>query len=63
MLFRSTYFLSMLPRAVKDFDASGNSCCHGTGLESHFKYVESIYYAGEDCVYINLFLPSRLCLE
>lgn len=59
----STYFLSMLPRAVKDFDASENSCCHGTGMESHFKYVESIYYAGEDCVYINLFLPSRLCLE
>ena len=58
----STYFLSMLPRAVKDFDASENSCCHGTGLESHFKYIESIYYTGEDCLYVNLFLPSQLSL-
>lgn len=59
----STYFLSMVPRAVKNFDASENSCCHGTGLESHFKYIESIYYAGGDCVYVNLFLPSQLSLE
>ncbi len=59
----STYFLSMRPRAVKDFDLTENSCCHGTGLESHFKYAENIYFTGKDCVYINLFIPSRLRLE
>jgi len=56
----TTYFLSMLPKAVKEFDCSGNSCCHGTGLESQFKYVESIFYRSADGIYVNLFIPSRL---
>lgn len=35
----STYFLPLVPGAVKKFDISGNICCHGTGLESAFKYI------------------------
>lgn len=56
----TTYFLPMTPRAVKEFDSSGNSCCHGTGMESQFKCIESIFFRGADGIYINLFIPSRL---
>lgn len=56
----STYFLSMRPKARKDFDLTENSCCHGTGLESHFKYGEYIYFVNDEGVYVNLFIPSRL---
>ncbi len=58
----TTYFLSMRPRAVKDFDASENSCCHGTGLESHFKCTENIYFYNAEEIIVNLFIPSRLSL-
>lgn len=56
----STYFLSMRPKAEKDFDASENSCCHGTGLESHFKYGENIYFEKDGDILVNLFIPSVL---
>ena len=36
-------------------------CCFGSGLESHSKYAESIYfYDGGDALYVNLFIPSEL---
>jgi DUF1680 family protein len=53
------YFLPLAPGFSKGFDVE-NSCCHGTGLENHFRYVESIYYHTEEEVYVNLFLPSQL---
>lgn len=58
----STYFLSMRPKAVKGFDSSENSCCHGTGLESHFKYAEYIFAVDKETVFVNLFIPSVLSL-
>lgn len=58
----STYFLSMRPKAVKGFDLSENSCCHGTGLESHFKYAEHIFAVDKETVFVNLFIPSVLSL-
>ena len=56
----TTYFLSMLPGAVKGFDCSGNSCCHGTGMESQFRYTEGICFKGVDSIYVNLLIPFRL---
>lgn len=53
----TTYFMPLAPGFMKEFDVE-NSCCHGTGLENHFRYVESIYYSTEDTIYVNLFLPS-----
>ncbi len=53
------YFLPLAPGHSKGFDVE-NSCCHGTGLENHFKYVESIYFYRENELYINQFLPSVL---
>lgn len=59
----STYFLSMRPQAEKDYDLSENSCCHGTGLESHFKYGENIYFVHDKELLVNLFIPSELDLS
>ncbi|MBE1491645.1 beta-L-arabinofuranosidase domain-containing protein [Plantactinospora soyae] len=38
------------------------SCCNGTGLESHTKYQESIYFrsADDSTLYVNLFVASAL---
>ena len=59
----NTYFMPLVPGAKKEFDDE-NSCCHGTGLESQSKYIDSIFYRGNDGLYINQFIPSRLiCKE
>nr|WP_314462972.1 beta-L-arabinofuranosidase domain-containing protein [uncultured Clostridium sp.] len=55
----TTYFMPLAPGFKKEFDEE-NSCCHGTGLENHFRYVESIYYSEKDTMYVNLFLPSSV---
>ncbi|AVT29555.1 glycosylase [Plantactinospora sp. BC1] len=38
------------------------SCCNGTGLESHTKYQETIYFrsADDSALYVNLFIASVL---
>lgn len=56
----STYFMPLAPGAIKKFDTHENTCCHGTGLENHFKYQEAIYFHDEDRLYVNLYIPSRL---
>jgi len=56
----STYFMPSAPCGHKHFDSEENSCCHGTGYESHFKYGEYIYAKDKDSVIINLFIPNRL---
>lgn len=58
----TTYFLSMLPKARKDFDLLENSCCHGTGMESPFQYGASIYHTAPNAVYLEQFIPSELKL-
>jgi DUF1680 family protein len=35
-------------------------CCVGSGLENHTKYGEFIYAYGDDELYVNLFIPSRV---
>jgi len=56
----STYFMPLHPGGKKKFDTHSNSCCHGTGLESHVKYQESIYFKWENTLYVNLYMPSVL---
>ena len=34
------------------------SCCGGTGAESHVKYQEAAYFASDDCIWIALYIPS-----
>ena len=58
----STYFMPLFPGMRKGYDTSGNSCCHGTGMENHIKYQESIYFQSVDgsTLYVNLYIPSEL---
>lgn len=56
----STYFMPTRPGAKKHFDLNENTCCHGTGLENHFKYNENIYFHDEKSIYVNLYIPSKL---
>lgn len=34
------------------------SCCGGTGSESHVKYQEAAYFTSDDCIWIALYIPS-----
>ncbi|WP_044479075.1 beta-L-arabinofuranosidase domain-containing protein [Paenibacillus antibioticophila] len=56
----STYFMPLAPGSCKKFDTHENTCCHGTGLENHFKYQESIYFHDQDNLFVNLYIPSAL---
>lgn len=58
----STYFMPLCPGMQKGFDSDGNSCCHGTGMENHTKYQDSIYFESEDksTLYVNFYIPSTL---
>lgn len=55
----NTYFMPLAPGSKKEFDDE-NSCCHGTGLESQSKYIDSIYYKQDNVLFVNLFIASRL---
>ena len=34
------------------------SCCGGTGSESHVKYQEAAYFVSDDCIWVGLYMPS-----
>ena len=55
----STYFFPLGPGMKKEFLCE-NNCCHGTGMESQFKYREGIYYEDKESIYVNLFIPSEM---
>lgn len=55
----STYFFPSGPGMKREF-LKENSCCHGTGMESHFKYREGIYFRRGRELFINLYLPSGM---
>jgi len=61
----STYFMPLGPGMSKGYDTDGNSCCHGTGLESHVRYQENIFFQAQDssALYVNLYIPSTLWWE
>lgn len=56
------YFLPLLSGAHKVYSTPEQSfwCCVGSGFESHAKYAESIYFHGDNELFVNLFIPSRL---
>ena len=56
------YHTSLKPGTFKCYDdLYGNFwCCVGTGMESHVKYVDAIFFKGEDGLLINLLTPASL---
>jgi DUF1680 family protein len=57
------YFIPLRMGTRKEFSDKFNTftCCVGSGMENHSKYVEAIYSETSDGdLYVNLFLPSEL---
>lgn len=59
----TTYFMPLGPGQRKDISLTENSCCHGTGMESRFRYMENIYAYDNESLYINLLIDSVLSDE
>ena len=56
-----TYFVPVNPGARRSYGNLG-TCCGGTGLESHTKFQDSIYFRSvdESALYVNLYMASTL---
>ncbi len=56
------YLMSLKPGHFKTYSTPDNSfwCCVGTGMENHAKYGDTIYFHGDDSLYVNLFIASEL---
>ena len=56
-----TYFVPVQPGQPRSYGNVG-TCCGGTGMESHTKYQDSIYFRSvdESSLYVNLYIPSTL---
>ncbi len=59
-----TYMIPLNPGGSKVYtnDYDEFTCCHGTGMESHTKYQETVYARSSDnsTLYVNLYIPSTL---
>ncbi|KAI1827766.1 hypothetical protein F4861DRAFT_287537 [Xylaria intraflava] len=56
-----TYFQPLTPGTPRSYGNTG-TCCGGTGMESHTKYQETVYFwsADESALWVNLYIPSTL---
>ncbi|THV22892.1 hypothetical protein E9998_23535 [Glycomyces paridis] len=54
-----TYFAPVRPGRGRDYGNTG-TCCGGTGMENHTKHQESVYFADDDGLYVNLYIDSAL---
>jgi DUF1680 family protein len=56
------YFLPLATGTHRVYSTPESSfwCCVGSGFESHAKYAENIYFQGDNELYINLFIASKL---
>ena len=57
-----TYMMPLMSGTHREFSTPQNDfwCCMGTGMESHAKHGDSIYWESGDHLFVNLFIPSRL---
>ena len=56
------YMIPLMSGTHRDFSSPFNDfwCCVGSGMESHAKHGESIYWHDADNLIVNLFIPSTL---
>ena len=59
---RFVYFMPLSSGARRTYSTAEDSfwCCVGSGLESHSKHGDSVWWHGEDTLYVGLFIPSKL---
>jgi len=56
------YMVPLMSGAHRSFSEPFDSfwCCVGTGMESHAKHGDSIYWRNDDVLFVNLFIRSEL---
>lgn len=56
------YYLPLKPGAFKTYNTPEDSfwCCTGTGMESHARYADTIYFHDGASLYVNLFVSSEV---
>lgn len=61
---RFVYFMPLSAGSRRSYSTAEDSfwCCVGSGMESHAKHADSIYWRDADALYVNLYIPSRLTL-
>lgn len=55
-----TYMTPLMSGAAREFSTPIDSfwCCVGSGMESHAKHGESIFWEGKDTLFVNLYIPA-----
>ncbi|USI74585.1 glycoside hydrolase family 127 protein [Sphingomonas morindae] len=56
-----TYMTPLMSGIKRDWSSPTGDfwCCVGTGMESHAKHGESIFWEGKDALIVNLYIPAR----
>ena len=56
------YYTPLLPGYWRMFGTPDHGfwCCHGSGVESHAKFGDSIYFHDDDSIYVNQFIASSV---
>ncbi len=59
---RFVYFMPLAAGARRTYSSPYDSfwCCVGSGMESHAKHADSIWWSDPRTLYLNLFIPSSL---
>jgi len=57
-----TYMTPLMSGAARDFSTPFDDfwCCVGSGMESHARHGDSIYWSDGRTLYVNLYIPSRV---
>ncbi len=55
-----TYMTPLMSGAAREFSKPTEDfwCCVGSGMESHSKHGESIFWEGADTLFVNLYIPA-----
>jgi DUF1680 family protein len=56
------YMVPLMSGSAREWSEPFDSfwCCVGTGMESHAKHGDSIFWEGADALYVNLYIPATL---
>ena len=57
-----TYMMPLMSGAAREYSSPFDSfwCCVGTGMESHAKHGDSVYWQAGDTLFVNLYVPSTV---
>jgi len=59
------YMVPLMSGTAREWSAPFDSfwCCVGTGMETHAKHGDSIFWEGDETLYVNLFIPATLAWD